>query len=145
MSRKKEQRLRWNGSNEAQRQADEAFANAKLGKRPEAPAPIHVPVPIESDLKAKWAERGYAAYLNSFDWARKREQAFAHHGRKCSCGRKDMLVVHHLSYINLGDEPMEDLQVLCEDCHNIIHGGSKRGHGRKGRKKRRTQTKRKVI
>jgi 5-methylcytosine-specific restriction endonuclease McrA len=31
------------------------------------------------------------------------------------------LNVHHLTYQNVGQEQMTDLQLVCQDCHNIIH------------------------
>src|SRR5688500_3895115 len=33
------------------------------------------------------------------------------------CGERSMLAVHHLHYETLGDEGLDDLQALCEDCH----------------------------
>jgi hypothetical protein len=30
-------------------------------------------------------------------------------------------VVHHLSYDNLGDEPLWELRAVCTSCHDKIH------------------------
>lgn len=37
------------------------------------------------------------------------------------CGRTSELEVHHLSYKNLGHEPIEELRTLCPRCHNDAH------------------------
>lgn len=81
---------------------------------------------------------GYSAYINSCKWKSTRARKFFTAGRRCEkCGSRKRLVCHHLSYANFGNEPDEDLQVLCEDCHNVLHGGSPRGMGKsKGRKKK---------
>lgn len=44
-------------------------------------------------------------------------------GCRCEeCGATDVaLHVHHLTYVNLGDEKDEDLKVLCEPCHKSKH------------------------
>lgn len=67
-------------------------------------------------------ENFYAEYLKSEAWRAKREDAFRHYGRKCDrCGSTRNLHIHHLSYARLGREEMEDLQVLCHDCHEKRH------------------------
>ena len=39
------------------------------------------------------------------------------------CGEDKDLVVHHLTYMNFGQEDIEkDLITVCQDCHNAIHG-----------------------
>jgi hypothetical protein len=64
----------------------------------------------------------YIRYINSDAWKLKKEQAFAHYGRRCSlCGRTSNLTVHHNTYKNLGHEPMSDLCVLCWPCHKRHH------------------------
>lgn len=65
----------------------------------------------------------YLTYITSPAWRKKRTEALAHHGKKCSkCPMKTHLQVHHLSYKNLGNEPMEDLCILCKGCHQKEHG-----------------------
>jgi len=39
------------------------------------------------------------------------------------------LEVHHLTYDRLGDERMDDLEVLCPDCHRKAHGAAWPGGG----------------
>ena len=65
---------------------------------------------------------GYYAYIQSKAWAKKREQAFKRYGRKCGvCGRTENLQVHHRHYRTLFNERMEDLGILCGDCHANEH------------------------
>lgn len=63
----------------------------------------------------------YSAYIVSKKWAEKRAQKLAEAGYCCQrCGLSQYSVdlqVHHLTYKNFGHEPMEDLQVVCPECH----------------------------
>lgn len=69
----------------------------------------------------------YHNFLNTLYWNivshRKRYKI-----RKCAiCGSRQNLQVHHLTYENHGYEHRKrvfdnDLQVLCQDCHSVIHG-----------------------
>ena len=72
----------------------------------------------------------YKRYLNSSDWKEKKAQA-----RKakmkggallcycCGCGQggKSKLECHHLSYKNLGNERMNEMEFVCSGCHREIH------------------------
>ena len=66
-------------------------------------------------------------YLRSKTWSKKREEAFAHHGKECaSCGSIDLLCVHHVSYITYnrkgkGKELMHELIPLCQHHHHLVH------------------------
>jgi len=66
-------------------------------------------------------------YLKSATWGKKREEVFAHYGRKCaSCGSTDHLSVHHISYITYnkkgkGKELMRELIPLCRHHHHLVH------------------------
>lgn len=64
----------------------------------------------------------YKRYIKSERWKRKRQQVFAHYGRRCYACRKRarILHVHHRSYRNLTREPMSDLIPLCQPCHDKI-------------------------
>lgn len=66
----------------------------------------------------------YDMYIRSDAWKAKRRQVFARYGKICSkCRtRKPPIHIHHLHYRSFGDESMEDLQVLCENCHREAHG-----------------------
>lgn len=37
------------------------------------------------------------------------------------CGRSTARHVHHLTYNNLGHEPLSDLMPVCGSCHQAIH------------------------
>lgn len=68
----------------------------------------------------------YKAYLLSPEWKAKRKQALQHYGKKCCrCHRTKNLQIHHKTYINIFNEPVEDLMVLCKRHHEEIHGISK--------------------
>jgi hypothetical protein len=60
--------------------------------------------------------------MRSKEWRQKRGWALEHHGAKCNrCGSTQFLEVHHLHYKNFRHEQMEDLEVLCENCHVKEH------------------------
>ena len=82
----------------------------------------------------------YRMYIRSDAWKRKRRQALRHYGAVCSdCGHaKSNLHVHHVSYSSFGDELMEHLQVLCEDCHRSLHGMKPLKKRRRKKKNRKT-------
>lgn len=65
----------------------------------------------------------YRAYLASPEWRRKRWAALQHHGRHCGvCRTRHNLHVHHKTYARLFRELMDDLEILCEECHRMHHG-----------------------
>lgn len=75
----------------------------------------------------------HRAYLASPVWKAKRGEALAFYGCKCNrCGEwgND---VHHKTYERTGgNELMEDLEVLCRECHEAHHDAEKcssRGSG----------------
>lgn len=112
-------RLTWNGSNEAQRQADEAFARLKASQARK---------PAKGRRRAgkrrrQRRYRTYAEYIQSAEWRTKRQEALTVHGTKCGvCGSTDRLEVHHLHYRTLFRESArDDLRVLCRDCHALTH------------------------
>lgn len=64
----------------------------------------------------------YRAYLMSPVWKAKRLEALDHYG--CVCNRCGLYGtdVHHKTYERVGgDERMEDLEVLCRECHEAHH------------------------
>lgn len=66
----------------------------------------------------------YSKYLCTDYWRAVRELKFKESGRKChKCRATEGLVIHHLSYDNRGREHrnLDDLRVLCEDCHAKAH------------------------
>ncbi|HZA25721.1 MAG TPA: hypothetical protein VFA32_24515 [Dehalococcoidia bacterium] len=67
----------------------------------------------------------YFEYLCSRDWAVKRRQVKERSGGVCErCRNAPVQDVHHRSYRNLGNEPLEELQGLCRPCHGFISAKS---------------------
>jgi 5-methylcytosine-specific restriction endonuclease McrA len=72
----------------------------------------------------------YDKYLETPYWQSFRRSAFAKQrqrlGRNCRerCpknGLETKLDVHHLTYERLGNEKIEDVQIVCKECHDKIH------------------------
>lgn len=63
----------------------------------------------------------YHKYLHSPEWIAKRDKIKEE--RKCCeiCGETEKLQVHHLNYDNVGNEKDEDLMLLCEYHHKVLH------------------------
>jgi len=81
---------------------------------------------VNINLEFKMGSKRYYQYMKSSAWRIKRQVALDFHGRKCSdCGSTYDLQVHHLNYSNMGNETMNDLQILCESCHMFLHYGTK--------------------
>ncbi|MFG6094325.1 hypothetical protein SPB21_03705 [Leptothoe sp. ISB3NOV94-8A] len=79
----------------------------------------------------------YTAYINSQAWREKRSQVLERDEYRCRiCGFSDSdglsLQVHHSSYENLGNEPLNQLVTLCTDCHPIADQCQKRQRKRLG-------------
>jgi len=73
-------------------------------------------------------------YLQSPAWKAKRMEALESYGCVCNrCGKYGN-DVHHKTYKRVGNEHLEDLEVLCRDCHEAHHAierslrGRKQGH-----------------
>lgn len=65
----------------------------------------------------------YQAYLQSPQWKQIRAIMLSNVGKCQLCGSKTDLEIHHNSYEHIGDEKahLEDLVVLCHDCHHSFH------------------------
>lgn len=64
----------------------------------------------------------YQLYLKSGKWKRKREEVLKHYGGTCCvCGTDKDLVIHHRTYARVGNEPVEDLCVMCRQHHSAYH------------------------
>ena len=65
----------------------------------------------------------YKCYLKTMVWDNTRKKKLKEAGYKCQlCSKTGAeLHVHHNSYERIGDEDMNDLIVLCEDCHKKFH------------------------
>ena len=56
----------------------------------------------------EWKDR-VAIYKEEADW-------------QCSiCGDSEDITGHHKTYINIGNEPEEDIEILCWTCHQKEH------------------------
>jgi hypothetical protein len=63
----------------------------------------------------------YEEYIQSDEWKRK-DKEFVRIMKKCQdCGSTERLGSHHKTYKNLGDETLEDVDVLCWNCHIKRH------------------------
>ena len=73
-----------------------------------------------------WLE-WYTQYLKSDVWRDKRHLVHRRAGGRCeACGVATSTNVHHLTYANVGAEPLFDLVAVCQSCHDEIHGGETR-------------------
>ena len=60
----------------------------------------------------------YKRYLRSPEWRERRKMFLEMANNECEeCGSKKKLQVHHKNYDCLGDEEVDDVEVLCKDCH----------------------------
>lgn len=68
-------------------------------------------------------KKNYKQYLETNHWQNVRENKLKESNYKCQlCSKKDIeLHVHHNTYENIGNEEMNDLIVLCKDCHSKFH------------------------
>lgn len=65
----------------------------------------------------------YKTYLASREWALRREAVRQRSGNRCErCKNGPQDAVHHLTYANVGNEPLEDLQAICDPCHEYLSG-----------------------
>jgi hypothetical protein len=69
----------------------------------------------------KTFKQEYDEYINSAAWDRKRKEKMRQVGDCCEiCGVSKYtkkLQVHHLTYKHFKNERMDELQVLCPECH----------------------------
>lgn len=67
----------------------------------------------------------YGLYLCSREWCELREAVRARSGGICErCKRNPMDAAHHLTYVRKYAERLEDLQAICNGCHEFTHGKS---------------------
>lgn len=70
----------------------------------------------------KWDAESYRKYRETDKYKQKKEQVLRRDGLQCQlCGTGKNLLVHHITYRRLGNEPLEDLITLCENCHKAVH------------------------
>lgn len=64
----------------------------------------------------------YEEYIVSSEWKARVTQYKESAGWRCvQCGSSTSLTGHHLTYINIGNEPSEDIEILCWPCHKGKH------------------------
>lgn len=118
MGKKGEQRLRWQGSNAAQAEYENAVAEANR-KRQER---MRLEGRAKPNRPPKRPRIEYDKYIKSNQWAGKRKEVIRNRGGKCEvCGGAENLQVHHKTYARLGREKMKDLRLLCGGCHRNEH------------------------
>ena len=67
------------------------------------------------------------AYYCSEEWDELRSMVIERADGMCEqCGMHDIYAVHHLTYVRLYREKLEDLQGLCEECHERKHRSRRR-------------------
>ena len=77
-------------------------------------------------VKMSWVNDLYGSYTNylcSDDWKYKRNKMIEWFKVCQKCGTNKKLVVHHLNYDRVPHEKIDDLLVVCFDCHSKIHKG----------------------
>jgi hypothetical protein len=78
---------------------------------------------VKTEKTLKMARVDYYQYLCSREWALKRKAVKERAGGICErCKRAPLRDTHHLSYRNLGNEPLEDLMGVCRPCHEFLSG-----------------------
>lgn len=64
----------------------------------------------------------YLVYLKSRKWSRLRRLVRARSNGICQCCKRlEIQRIHHLTYINLFSELLEDLLGVCKRCHKLLH------------------------
>jgi len=64
----------------------------------------------------------YHEYLRSPEWEQNKAEAYQKYGRICDVCSSDVnLQVHHKTYAHIFHEYIDDLQILCRDCHLAMH------------------------
>ena len=74
--------------------------------------------------KKYFTKKLYTDYLQTEYWRKVMENKIKQSGNKCQlCGSTKNLNVHHNSYEHIGNElnHLNDLVVLCKDCHKKFH------------------------
>lgn len=89
----------------------------------------HPLAPIKVAEGNAMIDRGFIPYKQQLAdprWKKRRKQVLSHKGNKCElCGSTKSLHIHHKRYIQgkyAWEYKMKDLLVLCECCHEKVHG-----------------------
>ena len=64
----------------------------------------------------------YAEYRKSWQWQMKRNFIWVRAKGQCErCKKQPMQDVHHITYIHVGDEHLDELLGVCRECHEDLH------------------------
>jgi 5-methylcytosine-specific restriction endonuclease McrA len=98
-----------------------------MPKKKNAVTVTHADGRVEVVSPAKFQKRSRRAELRaarrSAHWRALRLLALERAGHRCECCRKEsaILEVHHLTYVRLWRERLEDVTVMCQRCHSTEH------------------------
>jgi hypothetical protein len=99
--------------------SQDRFDNWKAEKQLEKQS-IYKFVKYLKDAKSSFFQ--YNIYLQSQHWRSLRLIALERDNWLCqSCKSAEATEVHHLTYKNLGNEPLEELTSYCRACHAKVH------------------------
>lgn len=74
----------------------------------------------------KTQKERYQEYLCSPEWGQRKEAVHERARGRCErCLHPDGYAVHHKTYIRKYHEPLTDLMLVCDECHQFIHGRSR--------------------
>lgn len=94
--------------------------NASYHRRISEEQQKHYEAAKKKEKEAWW--RWYNAYLQSPEWARKRDKVLKRANGLCEgCGEAKAIQVHHKTYDRVGQEMLFDLVAVCTRCHEAIH------------------------
>ena len=79
------------------------------------------PLGKSSDILLMATQEEYNIYICSGEWTEKSRRFIESVGRCQECHSNVDLQCHHLNYQCLGNETKEDIQVLCDKCHEKKH------------------------
>lgn len=73
--------------------------------------------------QTEWSEnqKKYSEYLKSPEWRERRKKVLDRDNEECQLCKGKGSHVHHKTYQNIFNEPLEDLITLCRDCHDMFH------------------------
>lgn len=75
----------------------------------------------QSQFSSRWWA-WYDQYRTTAYWAERRRLVLERAGGRCeACGKERACIAHHLTYANVGQEPLYDLVAVCESCHADLH------------------------
>jgi 5-methylcytosine-specific restriction endonuclease McrA len=66
-------------------------------------------------------KQDYQDYLASEEWQEKRREILTRDRFKCRHCGNDATEVHHLTYVRIFREELDDLVSVCRNCHQDIH------------------------